>query len=162
MSSLISANRELSEMINGGSWNLSWFISTGVSNHQRGGAMDVSLLKLSGEEEYDVTGGYSYLRIDTPDYYDMPTPIHELSTNAVTYTYPISSESETAWQTSKLSPGMLGKPAAQNLQKYCTDAGLTPLASEWWHFNDLGTLRRLSDKYGGDFVLTECYSIPPK
>jgi D-alanyl-D-alanine dipeptidase len=57
---------------------------------------------------------------------------------------------------------MRGNDAAQRLQKYCTDAGLTPLASEWWHFNDLYTRQLVTNTGTGDFVLTECLSIPPR
>ena len=37
----------------------------------------------------------------------------------------------------ELSASMAASEPARGLQRYCTGAGLTPLASEWWHFNDL-------------------------
>jgi D-alanyl-D-alanine dipeptidase len=151
MSDLISTDTTLNRLINSGGWELTWFISTGISNHQRGGAMDVGLLNLTNTE-YAETGGYSYLQIISPNYYEMPTPIHELSINAVTYTSPGSTT---------LSQGMKDYPAAVKLQRFCTDAGLSPLASEWWHFNDQETLNAIGGSVGGDFILTECYSIPP-
>lgn len=41
-------------------------------------------------------------------------------------------------------------------------AGLTPLASEWWHFNDLNTYQRISDNQGtGGFTITQCLSRTP-
>jgi D-alanyl-D-alanine dipeptidase len=160
MANLINSDATLNNQINVNGWGLSWFISTGTSNHQRGGAMDVGLLNLTSTD-YAQTGGYSFLQVVSPNYYDMPTPIHELSINAATFTYPVSSDSASAWKSAALSDGMKNFPAAQKLQRYCTDAGLTPLASEWWQFNDLDTLKTVGGGIAGDFILTECYSVPP-
>jgi D-alanyl-D-alanine dipeptidase len=160
MSDLINSDATLNSQVNANGWGLSWFISTGTSNHQRGCAMDVGLLNLTGTD-YAQTGGYSYLQVVSPNYYDMPTPIHELSINAATFTYPVSSDSANAWRSANLSEGMKNCPGAQKLQRYCTDAGLTPLASEWWHFNDLNSLQTVGGSITGDFILTECYSVPP-
>lgn len=51
---------------------------------------------------------------------------------------------------------------AMLLQQYCTNAGLTPLASEWWHFNDL-TCADGSDvtQSVGRFFIQENYSKIP-
>jgi D-alanyl-D-alanine dipeptidase len=122
--------------------------------------MDVGLLSLTSTE-YAETGGYSFLQVVSPNYYEMPTPIHELSINAVTFTYPVSTDSS-AWRNATLSQGMKDYSAAVKLQRFCTEAGLTPLASEWWHFNDLETLNTVGGSVGGDFILTECYSMPPE
>jgi hypothetical protein len=52
--------------------------------------------------------------------------------------------------------------AAIRLQTYCAKAGLTPLASEWWHFNDLDTLALTSSSPStGGYTLTKCLSTPP-
>jgi len=49
------------------------------------------------------------------------------------------------------------------LQKYLTDAGFTPLASEWWHFNDLTGLRTVSHlDISGEFFIPSNFSIPPE
>jgi D-alanyl-D-alanine dipeptidase len=90
----------------------------------------------------------------------MPTPIHELSAAAVVFAYPVSS-SLTGWQGVALSEGMKESPAAQSLQKYCTDAGLTPLASEWWHFDDLHTSKNITGSTGA-YYLMECFSVAPE
>ena len=49
--------------------------------------------------------------------------------------------------------------AALLLRTYCTDAGLTPLASEWWHFNDLDAQNKVRMTSGnGKFWLDGCVS----
>jgi len=48
---------------------------------------------------------------------------------------------------------------ALRLQGYCTDAGMTPLASEWWHFNDLDAQNIVRTTSGnGKFWLDGCVS----
>lgn len=36
---------------------------------------------------------------------------------------------------------------ALRLKRYCTQAGLSPLASEWWHFNDLEAKEAIGDGF---------------
>ena len=51
---------------------------------------------------------------------------------------------------------------ALGLQRYCTGAGLTPLSSEWWHFNDLETRSQVLDRAGtGGFEIKACLSTAP-
>lgn len=51
---------------------------------------------------------------------------------------------------------------AKGLQGYCTDAELSPLASEWWHFNDLTARSSVLGQLGsGGFTITRCRSIAP-
>ena len=46
------------------------------------------------------------------------------------------------------------------MQRYCTAYGLTPLASEWWHFNDLRALDTAGGNLsGGKFYIEECCSM---
>ena len=52
--------------------------------------------------------------------------------------------------------------AALLLRTYCTDAGLTPLASEWWHFNDLDRLAVVDSSWRGEFALAENVSRAPE
>ena len=52
--------------------------------------------------------------------------------------------------------------AAILLQQYCTNNELYPLASEWWHFNDLNSLESIGKIYGkGTFTLTQHVSSIP-
>ena len=59
-------------------WSMTYFINTGYSNHQRGFAVDVSLVKVK-QTEVRTTGGREYLAVTDFIEYDMPTAIHELS-----------------------------------------------------------------------------------
>ena len=44
-----------------------------------------------------------------------------------------------------------------------TQAGFTPLASEWWHFEDLDATERIrGNSSQGDFVFTQVYSRTPE
>ncbi len=84
-------------MTDSGRYALSNFLAKGISNHNRGIALDLTLETLNAVE------------------LSMQTPIHDLS-----------------WYS---------EPAANNenantLRKIMTDAGLTTLDSEWWHFQD--------------------------
>lgn len=161
MQRLLSQQPGLKEQILGKNWELSWFISTGISNHQKGYAVDVSLARISAAETRQ-TGGYRYLRVTEYQLYDMLTPIHELSCSAAIFTAPVNSYSATLWKSAEQTPAMAGSAPAQGLQGYCTGAGLTPLASEWWHFNDLNTYQRISDNQGtGGFTITQCLSRTP-
>ena len=48
LSKLANENKTVLEGIATAPWTLSWFASTRLSNHQRGGAIDVSLAKVTG------------------------------------------------------------------------------------------------------------------
>jgi D-alanyl-D-alanine dipeptidase len=80
----------------------------------------------------------------------MPTEIHNLGREAAVYTGPNSRT---------LSASMAANEYAMNLQKYCISAGLSPLASEWWHFNDHNG-RVIATNHGitGDFFTETIYS----
>ena len=53
---------------------------------------------------------------------------------------------------------------AKKLQNYLTTyGGFTPLASEWWHFNDLDALNAIGSKSStGKYKITTCYSKIPE
>ncbi len=145
--------------LNTSPWSLGWFIAVGYSNHQRGYAVDISLAKVWETERRDC-GAYPYLAVSEYSLYDMPTAMHELSRLAVTFTAPVNSHSPAAWRGARLSDTM--NEPAQALQRYCTGAGLTPLASEWWHFNDLDTRERVLENQGvGGFSVSQCLSRTP-
>ncbi len=51
---------------------------------------------------------------------------------------------------------------ALGLQRYCTQSGLTPLSSEWWHFNDLDARSQILEHQGiGDFLISSIRSVAP-
>ena len=142
-------------------WNISWFIAGGYSNHQRGFAIDVTLARIN-RAEIQTIGGHQVLRVREYEEYTMPTPIHELSKAAATYTAPVASHSPTAWKSATMTDTMANCPPALALQRYCTDAGLTPLASEWWHFNDLKTRTSVLDNLSvGGYKISTCLSTAP-
>ena len=159
MSALVREDPEVRAAVSDPPWQISWFIASGYSNHQRGYAVDVGLARALGAAERS-TNGFRYLQITDYRLYEMPTPIHELSRAAATFTAPVNSYSATAWKEAELSEAM--NVPALGLQDYCTGAGLTPLSSEWWHFNDLDAYLGIKDHEGiGDFVITSIRSAPP-
>ena len=161
LSAIARTDPEVKEAVTGEPWSISWFISGGYSNHQRGYAVDMGLAKVTATKEY-TTGGLRYVRVWNYERYEMPTPIHELSRAAATFTAPVTINSTTAWKSAELSQDMAANEPALGLQRYCTDAELTPLASEWWHFNDLATRSQvLSNQGTGGFAISSVRSTAP-
>lgn len=159
LSLLMESNEEVSAGINSKPWNKTWFIATQLSNHQRGVALDVSLAKVK-KTEYKSCGDYSYIVVSEHEEYKMPTKMHELSKAAATFTTPVSSKSKTDWKKAKLASTMTD--GAIKLQNYFTSLGFTPLASEWWHFNDLDTRELIKSKgSNGKFYLKDILSSVP-
>lgn len=158
LTDLSRVDEEVAAGISTKPWNISWFIATGASNHQEGYAMDVSLAKVT-RAHTDEIGGHSFVKVDVYEEYTMPTPIHELSMAAATYTEPVAVFSSTAWKSAPMTPAMAASEPALALQRYCTSAGLTPLASEWWHFNDVNAYYRISSfPSKGDYRIQDCLS----
>jgi D-alanyl-D-alanine dipeptidase len=156
------ANNDLEVMngINTPPWGITWFIVDGVSNHQMGYGIDLSLVKVNAKKEISI-GNYTSMMITDHTEYKMPTQIHELSGASAIFTNAVTSLSPTAWMDATFSDSM--NEAAINLQTYCTTAGLTPLASEWWHFNDLEARDQTADrKSDGNYILTEVFSSNPQ
>ena len=151
MSKLAKDDPEVKAGISTAPWNMSWFINTGLSNHQRGFALDVSMVKVY-ETETEYIGSHPYLRMKEYEDYRMPTAMHELSIAAISTLAPSSSQlSET-----------MNEPAIA-LRGYFTASGLSPLASEWWHFNDNAAMRDSSGKpSNGRYFITECLSCLPE
>lgn len=142
-------------------WQIDWFISTKVSNHQMGYAIDVSVAKIDASKQKKV-GKYLITEVADSTEYPMHTAMHELSAQSAIYTQPVPANDRTAWQTAAANPNNSSNVAL--LQHYLiTNGGLTPLASEWWHFNDLDALDALQNQKGnGDFVLSSTYSEIPE
>lgn len=134
LAALAESNSDVMNGISSDGWSMNWFIATKCSNHQRGYAMDLSLVKVVSTETKTACG-YSYMDVTEYEDLEMPTPVHELSKAAATFTGPVNSKDDSSWKSATLASGMT--EAAIKLQQICTDAGFTPLASEYWHFNDL-------------------------
>ena len=150
MTKLAKADPEVKAGISTPPWSMDWFIAIGVSNHQRGYALDVSMVKVY-ETETRYIGSRPYLYVTDCAGYVMPTAMHELSTAAISTISPSSS---------KLSATM-NEPAIA-LRGYFTASRLTPLPSEWWHFNDNAAMQAASAKRSdGKYFITECLSRSP-
>ena len=151
MTQLAKVDPEVNAGISTSPWSISWFIATSVSNHQRGYALDVTMVKVYKTETRSI-GAYPYLYATDFEYYEMPTVMHELSIAAISTISPTSSQ---------LSDTM-NEPAIA-LRNYFISSGLSPLASEWWHFNDLAAMRSTENNPSdGKYFITECLSCIPE
>lgn len=83
-------------------------------------------------------GNYLYTDVTEYEELSMPTQMHELSVSAVSMSQPLYSLDREAWK--NIAPSATMTQDALTLKDYCTNAGLSPLSSEWWHFNDLDCL----------------------
>lgn len=150
LSALAETDPEVKAGITTPPWTMTYFISTGISNHQKGLAVDVSLVRVT-RTEARVTGGVSYLLPVEYEEYEMPTPMHELSLASASTTGP--GETDLA--------GSMNEPALA-LRDYFRQAGMTPLESEWWHFNDYAARTLAGGVTGtGEFEITVCRSAVP-
>ena len=157
---LMKNNEEVYKGIYGGGWSEDWFIAQSISNHQRGVAMDVSLVKVE-DIETKTCGKYEYMVVTQYMEEEMPTKMHELSDKAVTFQYGVQTSSKTAWKKVPLANSMTS--GAKRLQEYCTKADLTPLSSEWWHFNDLDAKSEIGSNYStGRYYIEDGFSVIPK
>ena len=116
--------------------------------------MDVSLVNINLTEKRKM-GNYAYTIVTDYTECSMPSNMHELSTKAVAFSKPVSSKNDrNAWKNVSLAKNMT--EGAKQLQKYCTTAGLTPLASEWWHFDDLDAKAAITNKgVNGEYYLKD-------
>lgn len=157
---LYQADAEVKAGINIKPWSMGWFIASTLSTHQKGCAMDVTLAKVS-TIRYELAGGYKYPTVTEYKECSMPTPIHELSAAAVSLTKPVNSYSPTAWKI--VAPAATMTEDALRLKRFCTQAGMSPLASEWWHFNDLEAKDAIGNNFTSDvFYINTCFSKIPE
>ena len=159
LSALVNSNADVYAGVIADGFTSNWFLAPSPYNHQRATAMDVGLAKVVSEEMV-TTGDYEYKQVTEYEVYPMQTDLHELSSESAIFDTPVTSMSETAW----LNVGLHENATEGSilLQGYCADAGLTPLASEWWHFNDLPNTD-LAKKHWitGDYSLDDTYSTVP-
>lgn len=97
---------------NGSYWGQGWFLAQSSSSHNFGTAIDVTLVDLSTGQEMA-----------------MPSAMHELSTVAVKYSSPNGGNFAASMNS-----------MAIKLDSIMAQSGLTPISSEWWHFQDNDTL----------------------
>ncbi|PJH58646.1 hypothetical protein CVR97_28675, partial [Salmonella enterica subsp. enterica serovar Typhimurium] len=96
--------------------------------------MDVSLVSVNNIEE-TVVGDYIAPEVTDYTELEMQTSMHELSADSVAFKNTVPNDSKSAWQDQPLSDQMT--EGSIRLQEYLAEAGFSPIASEWWHFNDL-------------------------
>lgn len=155
----MKTNSEINATITGAPWGKSWFIALKRSNHQRGCAIDATMVKVTGTEQ-KTAGSYRYTAVTTYEEYEMPTQIHDMSADSIALTNPVESMDREAWKSDPIAPTMTD--AAVKLQNYMTANEMYPLASEWWHFNDIDSRENSDSNSGaGDFYITGCTSKTP-
>lgn len=160
LAALAEKDDEIKAGISTAPWELEWFIADSISNHQRGYAFDVSLAKVK-QLEKQTFGPFSVEVVSDYEEYQMYTPMHELSQHSCLFTAPVYTKDPVAWKDSTVRSVV--NEEARRLQHYCIAAGLIPLASEWWHFNDLDArTQTLSNQSDGNFILTEMFSRLPE
>lgn len=156
LDALMKKDFAVSKAVANSGWSKRWFIAKTVSNHQRGYAIDVSLATVANFTEAVIDGQ----TVKIPAEYEemkMPTAMHELSPAAASMAYGVDSKSAAAWR--KVPAAGTMTDAAKQLRGYCADAGLSPLASEWWHFNDLDAGSATKSAGTGGFDITGNASV---
>ena len=119
-------------------WGQGWFLAQGVSAHNTGAAIDVTLVNSKTKVECT-----------------MPSAMHELSVQAIKY------YSGSVAKTSSNYSKTMNK-YAKLLDGYCTKAGLNTLASEWWHFQEDEGHARIKNYLGGKGCSFQVKSIVSK
>ncbi|MCL2094032.1 MAG: hypothetical protein FWH12_07545 [Treponema sp.] len=156
---LVETNPMVRAGITADNFNIRWFLAEAPYNHQRGTAVDMSLAAIDAWT-WEESGNYRYVYVTEYSEYPMQTQMHELSVAAAVFDSSVHARSTTAWIGQPLSP--LATTGTILMQRYATDAALTPLASEWWHFNDLElTAVAIELDITGEFFLDKVYSREP-
>ncbi len=158
-SDLFEENESVQAGILVNSFTERFFLAPAPYTHQRGTAIDSSLAKVNATQDI-IVGDYFYTAVTDHTEYDMQTDVHELSVASAIYSYPVQSNSDEAWRGVPFTESVT--EGSMLMQKYCTDAGLTPLASEWWHFNDLpSTQIAVEIAVFGGYWINNTYSLIP-
>ena len=159
LQALMNDNAAVHNGINTGGWRMSWFISTSVSTHQMGAAVDASLVRII-DYEVRTTGGYAYKVITSYEDYPMPTTVHELSAQAVVLRHGVQWNRTTGWGNVPFADTMT--EGAKALHYIFVNAGFIPLASEWWHFDDMDARNAIRGRgINGNFHIKNSASEEP-
>lgn len=111
-SNFLNKNRGVYGQAFSSQYGQGWFLAQNISSHNVGSAIDVTMVNYSSGAELK-----------------MPTAMHELSKRAVKYANSGTKNSKSGYAKSMTS-------AAKIMNSIFIDAGMTTLASEWWHFQD--------------------------
>jgi len=158
---LMRDNASANDAITRSSWPLIWFISTGTSNHQRGGTIDVTLARI-GNVEVLQTGAYSFVRVTNHTEMAAISPIHEMGpASAITETPRGITTLQIINETANLTGAAMTSGIAR-MQLILATAGLNPLSSLWWQFDHSPSITMAtSSGIVGDFYTATVYSVPP-
>ena len=139
-------------------FNIRWFLAESPYTHQRGTGIDVSLARI---ENYVIrtTGDYAFIHITGYTEFEMQSPMHELSVASVVFRDAVHSRSPDTWRDTEFADA--ATYGTRLMHRYLTDAGLTPLASEWWHFNDLEFTDFNCTENVGEYFIESSFSVPP-
>lgn len=151
LSELAEQNEEVMHGLTEAPWTMNWFINEGVSNHQRGLAVDLTLARVESVEER-IIDHYIVPQVTEYATYEMYSPIFELSTASAMLERPIAARDRVGWQDIPYMNHV--NEEARRLEAYMFEADLIPIASEWWHFNDIDVLEEFEEELGdGNFHL---------
>ncbi|MCC5896075.1 MAG: SH3 domain-containing protein [Alkalibacterium sp.] len=151
LSALAEENEEIMAGLTEAPWTMNWFINESVSNHQRGLAVDLTLARIETLEDR-IIDHYIVPQIIEYAVYEMYSPIFELSTAAAMLMRPIAARDRVGWQEIPYQDYV--NEEALRLEAYMFEADLIPIASEWWHFNDIDVLEEFEEELGdGGFQL---------
>jgi len=121
--------------------------------------VDVSLARIVASESA-VSGEFAFTTVTDFEMHTMPSAMHELSPVSAVFEQPINVTTSTDIAAIPLSANMTS--AAILLQNYFAQAGFTPLASEWWHFDDPASVQAAANMgFNGEFVIGSFYSVAP-
>lgn len=159
LSNLAEENETVAAGLKEEPWSMHWFIHSGISNHQRGVAVDLTLAQIERLEE-TVIGDFLVPNIVDYTEYEMHTPVFELSIASVMLEWPVAARDRTAWQDIPVREGI--SEHALRLREVMFEADMIPIASEWWHFNDVDMLEEFEEDMGnGDFYLEKLFNRKP-
>ena len=159
LTAMAGAYPEISRSLNTPPWNIHWFVSTGISNHQRGAAIDASLARIAAQETR-TAGRFAFMEITEYEEFPMQTKMHELSPLAAVR-LPWNLDPEVEINISAALPRSVSYGTVL-MQRYFAYGGMYPLPSEWWHFNDnVSRVAAEGMEINGDFSIETVYSRIP-
>jgi len=161
MTTLMGNNAAVNNAFENSPWPLIWFMPSGTSNHQRGGTIAASLARINNVEVQQ-SGNYSFLRFPNASAINTVTRVHEISPASAILDAPWGILARQIINESVTMTGPAITDGIASMQKIFASAGLTPLASMWWHFDHSpsNNLARSAD-VTGNFYTPVIRSIAP-
>ena len=155
---LINRNAVVRQGVTSGWFTRNWFLAPAPYNHQRGSAVDVSLGIIIDKETVTM-GGHKFTHVVRFSEFQMQSEMHELSGASAIFTEGIISSDNVRWRTATFFPHVT--EGTRILFNYMTGSDMSPLCSEWWHFNDLeATSLAIENNVVGKFQIEKSYSLP--